>query len=48
MHDLISLSMLLKKGCEVMECTSKLICIHLPFQKYDYMDFKHADDGLLY
>jgi hypothetical protein len=48
MHDLISLPKLLKKGCEVVKCTSELIRIHLPFQKYDYMDFKHAEDGLFY
>jgi hypothetical protein len=48
MHDLISLPMLLKKGCEVVECTSELIRIRLPFQKYDYMDFKRAEDGVFY
>jgi hypothetical protein len=39
--------MLLKKGCEVVLCTSNLH-IHLPFQKYDYTDFKQAEDGLFY
>jgi hypothetical protein len=54
MHDLISLPMLLKKGCEVVKCTNELIHIRLPFhiclpfQKYNYMKFKRAEDGLFY
>jgi hypothetical protein len=48
MHDLISLPLLLKKGCEVVECTSDLIRIRLPSKMYDFMDFKRATDDLFY
>ena len=50
MHDLVSLSLLLRKGCSVIKCTTDLIRIQLPGTQYCgyHMDFKQAEDGLFY
>jgi hypothetical protein len=50
MNDLMSLPLLLRKGCSVIKCTTDLIHIQLPGTQYrgKHMDFKRADDGLFY
>jgi hypothetical protein len=50
MNDLVSLPLLLRKGCSVIKCTTDLIRIQLPGMQYRgmHMDFKRADDGLFY
>jgi transposase InsO family protein len=50
MNDLMSLPLLLRKGCLVIKCTTDLIRIQLPGTQYrgKHMDFKRAEDGLFY
>ena len=50
MNDLVSLPLLLRKGCSVRECTADLISIQLPNTPHFHkcMEFHRAEDGLFY
>ena len=48
LHDLVSLPVLLKKGCEVSCCTKDLIRVELPGECNGSMEFRRAEDDLFY